>query len=311
MKLLLLAFATTVFGAAMVVQSGQSMLERHSAALKDAKTLVIKVTVQPIGGSSSEETITLSKPGMFKVESSDGFIVSDGKTIWEYTKSGNTYTETAWSADSARKFAMKSELWAWGAFFAPDILKDAAATAGSKRRIKGKDVVELEIVTKTDPATEGTLYINPSTGMAMGASVKARKPGDPDILVMATDIESGKDVPATMFAFTAPDGAKKVDPNAAPTPETVTYAQVQAIFNANCMPCHNSQNMKGGADLSSYSGVMAAQGEITPGDPDNSNLVKVLDGRGMPKMPKNRAPLSKQQIDTIRAWIKAGAKDGQ
>lgn len=306
MRYTLIALAAGLFGASLWTQSGQSMLDRHATALKEAKSLVLKAMVQPIGGSAVEETISLSKPGMIRAETADGFVVSDGKTIWEYNKSGNSYTETNWSPESARKLALKSDLWAWGAFFDPGVLKDAeGVTVGSKRKVKGIDVVELNLTTKSEPKVSGTLYINPSSGMAVGAYVKSAKPGGADLLITTTSIQVDPTIPESAFTFTAPSGATKVDPNAAP--KEVKFAKVQAILMAKCMPCHSAQNMKGGANLTNYNGVMASG--ITAGDADGSSLVKYIDGRSQPRMPKDRPPLSQVEIDTIKNWISGGAKE--
>jgi hypothetical protein len=44
------------------------------------------------------------------------------------------------------------------------------------------------------------------------------------------------------------------------------------------------------------------------GDPDKSPLVTSISG-DKPDMPKKAAPLTKQQVATISAWVKEGAKN--
>ncbi len=81
------------------------------------------------------------------------------------------------------------------------------------------------------------------------------------------------------------------------------------------MPCHGGggggRGPAAGIDLSSYDGAMKGGRRgpvITAGDPDGSELVKAVSGPN-PKMPKNKPPLSPDDIKTISDWIKAGAKN--
>jgi hypothetical protein len=52
---------------------------------------------------------------------------------------------------------------------------------------------------------------------------------------------------------------------------------------------------------------------VEPGDPDNSYLVAKIEGNaligGSLRMPLGREPLSVEQIEAVRVWIDAGAKN--
>ena len=94
-----------------------------------------------------------------------------------------------------------------------------------------------------------------------------------------------------------------------------SYAKsVQPIFNKYCVECHNTDKMKGNVNLESYDSVMRGRGGkkkmVIPGDPDNSRLIKLMDGKTKPPMPPERytQPEAKE-IEILRAWIKAGAKN--
>ena len=113
---------------------------------------------------------------------------------------------------------------------------------------------------------------------------------------------------------------------AAPTPETepsvdmsraaVSYsADVAPIFKRSCVQCHGGTNAAGekvveyGLDLTSAKGALAGSEYgpvIEPGDPDNSYLVELIEAGDMPE---EGDPLTPQEIEIIRAWIAAGAKD--
>jgi mono/diheme cytochrome c family protein len=92
---------------------------------------------------------------------------------------------------------------------------------------------------------------------------------------------------------------------------------VQPILLGRCVSCH-SPNGEGyqasGLDLTNYKGIMTGTKfgpMIVPGDPDSSNLMRLLDWRTSPqlRMPHNRKQLSVCDRNDIRAWIRQGAKD--
>jgi len=84
---------------------------------------------------------------------------------------------------------------------------------------------------------------------------------------------------------------------------------VLPIFQQHCQKCHGNDNPEEGLELTSYNTVMSGSQNgsvITPGKPDKSYLVEMVVSK---KMPKKGPPLSSTEIDTIIAWVKAGAKD--
>ena len=94
------------------------------------------------------------------------------------------------------------------------------------------------------------------------------------------------------------------------------YARdIEPIFAANCVKCHNESKKKGGYRLDAKDRVFAA-GEsgnvpIVPGKADESRIVKMLEGKGEfadSIMPPKGDPLTYQQIQLIRQWIDDGAK---
>ena len=90
-----------------------------------------------------------------------------------------------------------------------------------------------------------------------------------------------------------------------------SWASVSGILTTNCVPCHSGGRAKAGFDASSYDSVMkgSMQGPIVAaGKPDDSVIVKaILGADGLKKMPP-RGALAQPDIDSIKAWIQAGAK---
>jgi mono/diheme cytochrome c family protein len=92
---------------------------------------------------------------------------------------------------------------------------------------------------------------------------------------------------------------------------------VMPIFVGRCVACHQPSaegTAKSGLDLTSYAGVMKGTKfgpMVIPGDPNSSNLMRLLDWRVSPeiRMPHGKKQLSTCDRDAIRAWILEGAKD--
>lgn len=105
----------------------------------------------------------------------------------------------------------------------------------------------------------------------------------------------------------APQGGRISMADAKPT-----FPAVTEIFNKRCTSCHGGTGRSAaGYDLTSYDAVMKGGrggADIVAGD-EKSPLVLYLTGNKSPRMPKNGAPLDPADIDLIKAWIKAGAKN--
>jgi len=127
------------------------------------------------------------------------------------------------------------------------------------------------------------------------------------------------------FLSTGCEHADLLQP-APPGPEGSTFQHIQTnILSKNCAlsGCHfgGSSSLPGVMDLregrafSNLVGVRSIERpdlvRIAPGDPDNSYLMlKITGAAGIvgARMPLGRSPLSDANIQTIRAWIEAGAQ---
>ncbi len=127
-------------------------------------------------------------------------------------------------------------------------------------------------------------------------------------------------VAATLLAIGATAGIEIVNSASklCAAPAKVSFADdVLPIFKGYCLGCHQPGGQgdeKSGLDLSTYEGVIKGTkfGKmVVPGDPASSNLMWLLDWRGAPEthMPLGKKKLSACERDTIRAWIREGAKN--
>lgn len=279
-------------------QSGSSLLQGHVKALQDAPGLTATLSVQPIGGSPKTFKIAYSKPNLLRIEHDDGWTLSDGTTLYTFSKKENSWSESPVSVESALSAAGLPEAWAWRAFFDKDALKSVLSSkVGATRVMKGAQVTEVSLNLEKD---EATLFVDTKLGVARGFSYKN---AEGILVVSSADIQLAKEpLPAARFAFAAPAGAKKAE---APKPsDAPTFAQVQAIMSRSCMPCHTNQRRSGGHEFTTYQGIANA---VTPGDSASSELVRSISGP-MPRMPQFRPPLPARDVETISKWIDAGAK---
>ena len=91
----------------------------------------------------------------------------------------------------------------------------------------------------------------------------------------------------------------------------VSYSgDVAPIFAMRCNVCHGDAGTELNVSTGTYAGLMKPDGVIVPGDPDQSILVQLIEGkRGEAhRMPLHADPLSAAQIGIIRRWISEGAK---
>jgi mono/diheme cytochrome c family protein len=100
-----------------------------------------------------------------------------------------------------------------------------------------------------------------------------------------------------------------------PAGAPVTFADVQPIFATRCTQCHSAAagNPPEGLSLDTYETIIRG-GEhvvVVPGNADDSELVRRIEGRSQPRMPLGQEPLPPDQIELIRQWISAGATDAQ
>jgi hypothetical protein len=88
---------------------------------------------------------------------------------------------------------------------------------------------------------------------------------------------------------------------------------IRPILNQNCMPCHGGVRQKNGVSFLFREEALGAgksgKRTIVPGKPGESELIaRVTSSDPEARMPYHAPPLSAQQIELLRRWIKQGAK---
>lgn len=92
----------------------------------------------------------------------------------------------------------------------------------------------------------------------------------------------------------------------------VSFAgDVVPLLKRSCTGCHNPGKMKGELDVTTYAALKKGGkhgATFTVAQPEDSRLLEEISGEE-PSMPKEGAPLSKDEVALIKRWIVEGAKD--
>ena len=88
-------------------------------------------------------------------------------------------------------------------------------------------------------------------------------------------------------------------------------ANVAPLLQQRCAGCHAAKVHMGGLSLDDYAGIMKGGSHgpaVIAGKAEDSRIILMLTAKITPSMPMDGTNLSPAEIDTIKAWIDAGAK---
>jgi WD40 repeat protein len=88
---------------------------------------------------------------------------------------------------------------------------------------------------------------------------------------------------------------------------------VAPILKENCFACHDAKKRSGKYEMTNFEKLLGEE-PVVPGKVADSKMYTLITSttdHRMPPKKDNLAPLSKPQIDTIKAWIEQGAKIDQ
>ena len=137
---------------------------------------------------------------------------------------------------------------------------------------------------------DGMRHAKPAFGFEIAALILAFA-GVTSPLIADQDAKAGTATPAAAVSY---------------------FKEIRVIVTEHCAGCHQPSVKQGDFTMTTYEGVMegGAKGKvIKPGQPDESLLIGYLTGAQKPQMPFGQTPLTAEQIDQFRRWIRDGAKD--
>jgi hypothetical protein len=92
--------------------------------------------------------------------------------------------------------------------------------------------------------------------------------------------------------------------------------QVKPIINRRCITCHGGVRAKGGFSLlfreDAFAKTTSGKPAIIPGDPDHSEMIRRLTLKDPEeRMPYKHEPLTSDEVDILKRWVREGAPWGQ
>lgn len=286
-----------------LVRAGDPVVDKHVQTLQKAQSVTLKLSFTPVGGAPEDQTLTLSKPNLFRWDTPNQLAVCDGTTIWTYDKAKKQYTKSAASPEAINKVLGANDVaWAWSAFFNPAFTDQITGVKKSaSHRLRNAVVTDLNLTRKDNRLF--VVYVDDALGIARGVQYSTEEGGaKKDVIVFAKEIAVGeKPVESTTFAFTPP--ADATDAAAAPPVNAngLKFADIKPILDQNCVSCHSGGRAKKGIDLSTYAGVMKV---VKPGNPGGSFIIRVLKAGSMPPT----GPLASDSVDKLTQWVQDGAQ---
>jgi|GEM_PF-4603912 len=173
-------------------------ISRHVEKLAAAPGVKVRYTVD-----LAPYELTMAKPNRFRLDYPEGFVLSDGKRLFTYTKKDNRYTESPLTEADVHAFAERSDASLWSDYLAKSPgARYQSSMAWSGRKLQGHrvEVVFVRLATG-DPAS---VFIDSNTGIARKFSSSREN----EKSLIASEIELRAVAPQA-FTFVAPPGAKR------------------------------------------------------------------------------------------------------
>ncbi len=188
-------------------QSSDEVLARireRYTEIHDAEINFVQKTV--FAGSRVEQsaagTLVLKKENMYRVEMEGQTVVTDGRTVWSYSRSTHQVLIDMFNAD-ARLRTPERILMGETGDYTPTLL--GRETSG------GRELIGLKLSARGDQTTGGTirLWVDPRTWIIRKAVLEDGNGKETTYTVNEIRLNTG--VPDSRFTFQIPEGADVVD----------------------------------------------------------------------------------------------------
>jgi hypothetical protein len=99
-----------------------------------------------------------------------------------------------------------------------------------------------------------------------------------------------------------------------PGPKGFFQSEMQPLLQRTCTPCHNAKVKQGGLDLSTRESLLRGSEHgsvVTPGNPNDSQLYKLVAHVTEPGMPFKSRKLPDEAVEKFATWIRLGVPYGE
>jgi outer membrane lipoprotein-sorting protein len=191
--------------------SGSGLLSAYSKALNSAQSLTVNYTLQRIGSTKEEYTVSFAKPNMVRIDKANEMIVADGKTITTYDKTNKTYFKRPQTEDEMKDILSSDEFSLWMSFFDANLYAKTPSKMLGTRNHKGMTLNTVETSADSKGRKIVTLYLSQGDNLARQAQIVMIEGSEKISYVLDTkSITLGTTADANTYAFKAPEGSREL-----------------------------------------------------------------------------------------------------
>jgi outer membrane lipoprotein-sorting protein len=201
--------ASVVIAAAVATDAGH--LATYVSKVNAAEGLDVTYSINEVGGAQSKFRVVLAKPNKARLETPSTTYVADGKNFTVYDKARNSYFTKPQDEDSLRMIFESDEVSIWKAFFDAKAFDKVASTKNEGTRTwKGEKLNTVSA--QMDPKGEYVIKLHTSQkdGLPRQAELLENVGPTPKARIMSVESISATKQADTLFAFSAPAGARQL-----------------------------------------------------------------------------------------------------
>lgn len=192
---------------------GSDLIANLNKTLSGAKSLNATYTVQLVGGSPSEYSVSLSKPNMARIDTPTQLTVADGTNITVLDKQANSYFKKPQTDADLKALFTADETNLWASFFGDNGFSKAVSTkaTGTKTR-QGMVLNSVDVSFDKDNRKVETLYLGKDDNLPHQAQILLNAPDGSETTILQSSVLNVGDtaIGADKFAFVAPADSKEM-----------------------------------------------------------------------------------------------------
>lgn len=184
----------------------QPALSNYVRAMQSASEISAAYELTDLNAGTTSFSIAMAKPDKLRYENSRSIVVADGGKITYYDKSLKTFYRTDQTLAKLMTVFGGEDTFLWRAFFDAKSLDSVVSARSMGKQTRGSRTLSV-VNGSFDAKNENgfVLYCDSSNGLLAQAQLKQR---DNTKILNVTELQTT--VPASLFSFTPPAGAREV-----------------------------------------------------------------------------------------------------